>query len=329
MKTDLTHPMFNNNDAARAHLEKLLWPEGPICPHCGVCDEATLMKGKSHRPGLYNCRACNEPFTVTIGTIFEDSKIPLFKWVLGMHLMAASKKGVSALQLQRMLGLGSYRTAWFMAMRIREALRMEPMERGKMGGKGKVVEADETYIGKVSEPSKVRKDGQPFKADRPGSSKRGGRGPANKRVVVALVERGGSARVFHVGNADKETINQIVRDNVHPETRLHTDEANVYKGVGKEFAAHETVTHAKDEYVRGDVTTNSVEGFFGVFKRGMKGVYQHCGEKYLARYVTEFEFRHNTRAKLGFNDDDRATLAIKGAAGKRLVLRQPKGILPA
>ncbi|OYX50933.1 MAG: IS1595 family transposase [Alphaproteobacteria bacterium 32-64-14] len=329
MKTDLTHPMFNNNDAARAHLEKLLWPEGPICPHCGVCDEATLMKGKSHRPGLYNCRACNEPFTVTIGTIFEDSKIPLYKWVLGMHLMAASKKGVSALQLQRMLGLGSYRTAWFMAMRIREALRMEPMERGKMGGKGKVVEADETYIGKVSEPSKVRKDGQPFKADRPGSSKRGGRGPANKRVVVALVERGGSARVFHVGNADKETIDKIVRDNVHPETRLHTDEANVYKGVGKEFAAHETVTHAKDEYVRGDVTTNSVEGFFGVFKRGMKGVYQHCGEKYLARYVTEFEFRHNTRAKLGFNDDDRATLAIKGAAGKRLVLRQPKGILPA
>jgi transposase-like protein len=153
MKTDLTHPIFNNNDAARAHLEKLLWPEGPICPHCGVCDEATLMKGKSHRPGLYNCRACNEPFTVTIGTIFEDSKIPLFKWVLGMHLMAASKKGVSALQLQRMLGLGSYRTAWFMAMRIREALRMEPMERGKMGGKGKVVEADETYFGKVSEPS--------------------------------------------------------------------------------------------------------------------------------------------------------------------------------
>lgn len=329
MKTDLTHPMFNNNDAARAHLEKLLWPEGPICPHCGVCDEATLMKGKSHRPGLYNCRACNEPFTVTIGTIFEDSKIPLFKWVLGMHLMAASKKGVSALQLQRMLGLGSYRTAWFMAMRIREALRMEPMERGKMGGKGKVVEADETYIGKVSEPSKVRKDGQPFKADRPGSSKRGGKGPANKRVVVALVERGGSARVFHVGNADKETIDKIVRDNVHPETRLHTDEANVYKGVGKEFAAHETVTHAKDEYVRGDVTTNSVEGFFGVFKRGMKGVYQHCGEKYLARYVTEFEFRHNTRAKLGFNDDDRATLAIKGAAGKRLVLRRPEGFNPA
>lgn len=331
MKTDLTNPMFSNNDAARAHLEKLLWPEGPVCPHCGVCDEATLMKGKSHRPGLYNCRACLQPFTVTIGTIFEDSKIALHKWVLGMHLMAASKKGVSALQLQRMLGLGSYRTAWFMAMRIREALRMDPMERGKMGGKGKVVEADETYFGNVENPSDVRKDGKPFAADRPanGIKRRGSRGPANKRSVVALVERGGSARVFHVANADKETVAKIVKDNVDPESRLHTDESRLYHGAGKAFEAHETVHHGSKEYARGDVTTNSAEGFFGVFKRGMTGVYQHCGEKYLQRYVTEFEFRHNTRSKLGFNDDDRAMLAIKGAAGKRLVLRQPKGFKPA
>lgn len=331
MKTDLTHPMFNDNDAARAHLEKLLWPEGPVCPHCGVCDEATLMKGKAHRAGLYNCRACDEQFTVTIGTIFEDSKIPLHKWVLGMHLMAASKKGIAALQLQRMLGLGSYRTAWFMAMRIREALRMDPMERGKMGGKGKVVEADETYFGKVKNPSDVRKDGKPFRADDPksGAKGRGGRGPANKRSVVALVERGGSARVFHVGNADKETVAKIVLENVHPESRLHTDESRLYTGAGKAFEAHETVNHGRDEYARGDVTSNSVESFFGIFKRGMTGVYQHCGEKYLARYVTEFEFRHNTRTKLGFNDDDRATLAIKGAAGKRLVLRRPEGFKPA
>ncbi len=333
MKTDLNHPMFHNADAARAHLEKLLWPEGPVCPHCGTCDEATLMKGKAHRAGLYNCRACDEQFTVTIGTIFEDSKIPLYKWVLGMHLMAASKKGVSALQLQRMLGLGSYRTAWFMAMRIREALRMDPMERGKgqMGGPGKVVEADETYFGNVANPSNVRKDGKPFRADDPksGSKGRGGRGPANKRVVVALVERGGEARVFHVGNADKETVAKIVRENVHPESRLHTDESRIYAGSKAVFAAHETVQHAKDEYVRGDVTTNTVEGFFGVFKRGMKGVYQHCGEKYLARYVTEFEFRHNTRTKLGFNDTDRATLAIKGAAGKRLVLCRTQSLKPA
>jgi transposase-like protein len=330
MKTDLDHPMFHNADAARAHLEKLLWPEGPVCPHCGVVDEATLMKGKAHRKGLYNCRACDEQFTVTIGTIFEDSKIPLNKWVLGMHLMAASKKGISALQLQRMLGLGSYRTAWFMAMRIREALRMEPMERGKMGGKGKVVEADETYFGKVANPSKVRKDGKPFRSDNPDRPvKTGGRGPANKRSVVALVERGGNARVFHVASADKETVAKIVRENVHPESRLHTDESHLYKGAGRSFEAHETVNHSRDEYARGDVTSNSVESFFGVFKRGMRGVYQHCGEKYLQRYVTEFEFRHNTRAKLGFNDDDRAMLAIKGAAGKRLVLRQPKGFKTA
>ncbi len=322
MKTDLTHPMFNDNDAARAHLEKLLWPEGPVCPHCGVCDEATLMKGKSHRPGLYNCRACAEPFTVTIGTIFEDSKIALHKWVLGMHLMAASKKGVSALQLQRMLGLGSYRTAWFMAMRIREALRMEPMQRGgPMGGAGKVVEADETYFGKTDvphvSPQRAKSGRKP--------TKRGQSGPANKRAVVALVERGGSARVFHVASADKETVAKIVRENVHPETRLHTDESRLYTGADKAFASHETVKHSAKEYARGDVTTNSAESFFGVFKRGMTGVYQHCGEKYLQRYVTEFEFRHNTRTKLGFNDDDRAQLAIKGAAGKRLVLRRPKG----
>ncbi len=328
MATDLTHPMFHNNDAARAHLEKLLWPEGPVCPHCGVCDEATLMKGKSHRPGLYNCRACAQPFTVTIGTIFEDSKIALHKWVMGMHLMAASKKGISAVQLQRMLGLGSYRTAWFMAMRIREALNMDPMEqgRGQMGGKGKVVEADETYFGKVENPSDVRKDGKPFAASNPKHPRRGvNRGPANKRSVVALVERGGSARTFHVANADKATVAKIVMENVHPESRLHTDESHLYKGSGQIFEAHETVNHGRKEYARGDVTSNSAEGFFSVFKRGMTGVYQHCGEKYLQRYLTEFEFRHNTRSKLGFNDDDRAQLAIKGAAGKRLVMRQPKG----
>jgi transposase-like protein len=331
-KTNPSAPMFHDDGAARAHLEKLLWPEGPVCPHCGVVDEATLMVGKSHRPGLYNCRACAQPFTVTIGTIFEDSKIPLHKWVLGMHLMAASKKGVSALQLQRMLGLGSYRTAWFMAMRIREALRMEPMKRGgPMGGEGKVVEADETYFGNVANPRKVKKDGTPFRADSPTRRKGVNRGPANKRSVVALVERGGSARVFHVADADRETVAKLLLENVAPETRLHTDQSKIYRGAGKAFATHETVNHGEKEYVRGDVTTNSVEGFFGVFKRGMTGVYQHCGEKYLQRYVTEFEFRHNTRTALGYNDGERAALAIKGAAGKRLTLRPAKinGASPA
>ncbi len=279
------------------------------------------MKGQSHRPGLYNCRACAQPFTVTVGTIFEDSKIALHKWVLGMHKMAASKKGISALQLQRELGLGSYRTAWFMAMRIREALRMEPMKRGKMGGPGKIVEADETYFGKVDKKNErtTRTSGQPYIRSKKG------RGPANKRAVVALVERGGSARVFHVGNADKETVAKIVRENIDPASRLHTDESKLYTGADQNFASHETVKHSAKEYVRGDVHTNSAEGFFGVFKKGMTGVYQHCGEKYLARYLDEFSFRHNTRVALGFSDGDRAALAIKGAAGKRLTLRRPKG----
>jgi transposase-like protein len=329
MKADPSHPKFHNDDAARAHLEALLWPQGPVCPHCGVVDEATKMKGTAHRAGLYNCRACDEQFTVTIGTIFEDSKIPLHKWVLATHLMAASKKGVSAAQLQRQLGLGSYRTAWFMAHRIREA--MTPGAKGglpPMGGPGKVVEADETYYGKVATPSKVRADGKTFVADRPGGKgRKGGKGPANKRAVVALMERGGEVRVFHVGNADKATVSKIVTDNVHPESHLHTDESHLYKGAANVFASHETVNHTSKEYVRGEVTTNTVEGFFGVFKRGMNGVYQHCGEKYLVRYVKEFEFRHNTRASLGFNDTDREALLVKSAAGKRLVLRPAQGKL--
>lgn len=306
-----TDPIYNDEDAARAHLEKLLWPEGPVCPHCGTVDEATAMQGKSHRKGLYNCRACDQPFTVTIGTVFESSHIPLHKWVYGMHLMACSKKGVSALQLQRQLGLGSYRTAWFMAHRIREALR--ETDTTPLGGEGKVVEADETYYGKPAVSPTLRTSGQPFLK---GAKKR------NSRPVVALVERGGRARVFHVAVADKATVSKIVRENVAPESRLHTDESRLYTGSADVFAAHETVRHTAGEYARGDVHTNSAEGFFGVFKRGMRGVYQHCSEKHLNRYVDEFAFRHNTREKLGFNDLDRAELIVKGAAGKRLTYRR-------
>jgi len=307
-----TDPIYNNEDAARAHLEGLLWPTGPVCPHCGVVDEATAMKGESHRRGLYNCRACDKPFTVTVGTVFESSKIPLHKWVYGMHLMAASKKGISALQLQRQLGLGSYRTAWFMAHRIREALR--DTDPTPVGGEGKIVEADETYYGKpAASPAKLTAKGTPFLK---GEKKR------NSRPVVALVERGGKAKVFHVAVADKETVSRIVLENVHPATRFFTDESRLYTGAHTAFASHETVKHSAKEYARGDVNTNSVEGFFGVFKKGMKGVYQHCSEKHLARYVDEFAFRHNTREKLGFNDLDRAALIAKGAAGKRLTYRR-------
>lgn len=314
--------IYTDDDAARAHLEKLLWPEGPICPHCGVIDQATRLNGKSTRPGVWNCRACDEPFTVTVGTVYERSHIPLHKWVYATHLMAASKKGISALQLQRMLDLGSYRSAWFMAHRIREGLK--PADTlPPLGGAGKIVEADETYYGKVDEPRTMRtRGGSPYKPYKRGKAK----GPANKRAVVALVERGGKARVFHVGNADKVTVARIVRENVAPESRLHTDESRLYVGAGKAFATHETVKHSAGEYARDDVHTNSAEGFFGVFKKGMSGVYQHCGEKYLNRYLDEFAFRHNTRAKLGVNDGERAALATKGALGKRLTLRMPKGL---
>lgn len=310
--------IYTNDEAARAHLEKLLWPEGPVCPRCGVVNEATLMKGKSHRPGLYNCRPCDKPFTVTVNTIYERSKIPLHKWVYATHLMTASKKGISALQLQRMLGLGSYRTAWFMEHRIREAMKGSSGP-GPMGGQGEIIEADETYHGKVANPVTTDRNGKPLR-DGPF-----GRGNTNRRAVVALVQRGGKARAFHVGNADKETVSELLWDNVLPSSRLHTDESKIYKGQERVYADHETVNHSKKEYARGDVTTNNVEGFFSVFKRGMKGVYQHCGEIYLQRYVTEFEFRYNTRIRLGVNDKQRAALAVKGAAGRRLTLRRPAG----
>ncbi|WP_439476003.1 IS1595 family transposase [Brevundimonas sp.] len=309
----LSDPIFHDADKARAHFEKVRWPNGRVCPHCGVVgdDRSTLLQGKAHRKGLYRCGDCGEQFTATIGTVYEDSKVPLNKWLLAMHLMCASKKGVSALQLQRELALGSYRTAWFMAHRIREA--MIDTSDTPLGGEGKVVEADETYYGRPAISPTLRTNGTPFlKAKRARQS----------RPVVALVERGGKAKVFHVAVADKKTVSKIVRDNVHPATRLHTDESRLYTGSADVFASHETVKHSAGEYARGDVNTNSAEGFFGVFKKGMKGVYQHCSEKHLNRYVTEFGFRHNTRAALGYNDSQRTDLAILGTVGKRLTYRR-------
>ena len=305
----LSDPIFHDADKARAHFEKLRWPNGRTCPHCGVIgDEAsTLLKGKTTRAGLYKCKACDLPFTATIGTVYEDSKIPLNKWLLATHLMCASKKGISALQLQRELALGSYRTAWFMAHRIREA--MTDTSDTPLGGEGKIVEADETYYGKPAVSPVARTTGKPFLKQKKAR---------NSRPVVALVERGGRAKVFHVAVADKATVSAIVMANVHPATRLHTDESRLYVGAADVFASHETVKHSAGEYARGDVNTNSAEGFFGVFKKGMKGVYQHCSEKHLNRYVTEFGFRHNTRALLGFNDSQRTDEALRGTVGKRL-----------
>jgi transposase-like protein len=312
----LKNPIFNDETKAREWLEARVWPEGPTCSHCGNADKGkiTALQGKAHRPGLYQCAECREQFTVTVKTVFERSKIPLTKWLAALFLMTASKKGVSAHQVHRMLGI-SYKSTWFMMHRLREAMRQGGLE--PLGGIGKVVEVDETYFGNIP------KDKRPkfTKSGRPVSKNPGG--PRHKRAIVALVERGGRVRSFHPAAADSEIVGKIVRDNIARETRLHTDESSLYLRVGKEFAAHETVVHSNDEYVRGDVITNTIENYFSVFKRGMRGVYQHCSEKHLHRYLAEFDFRYNNRAKLGVDDAMRAETLAAGIVGKRLTYRRP------
>jgi transposase-like protein len=303
---------FTDDNAARAYLEGLLWPSGPVCPHCGVIGHAYATK----RPGVYRCAEaeCRKDFTVTMKTVMERSKIALHKWMQGFHLMCSSKKGVSAHQLHRTLKI-TYEADWFMAHRIREAMATGGL--APLGGTGKIVEADETYYGPTEKP-------KPLLKPRATPYTKGGRtGPANKRAIVALVERGGNVRTFHVAHADKVTVGGIVAANIAHESRLHTDESRLYTEIGALFSAHETVKHSAGEYVRGDVHTNSAEGYFGIFKKGMKGVYQHCKEKHLHRYLAEYDFRYNHRIKLGYNDGDRAALAVKGAAGKRLTYRGP------
>jgi transposase-like protein len=320
MSANLQSPIFNDETAAREALEAIRWPNGPTCPHCGNAEPDTmpLVEGKkrSHRPGLRFCNACQGQFTVTVGTVFERSKIPLTKWWLAMHLMGSSKKGISAHQLYRMLGLGSYRTAWFMAHRIREAMKDGGM--GPLGGEGRIVEADETYHGRreTPKPSAQRK-GRPYLKRKK---------PFDKRSVVALVERGGETRMFHVQNATKADIRDVLVRNVDRKSALHTDESNLYTETGKEFADHRTVKHSAGEYVRYDadaiVHSNTVENVFSVFKRGMTGVYQHCGEAHLHRYLSEFEFRYNRRSALGWSDADRVADLARGIEGKRLTYRR-------
>lgn len=310
---NLTAPIFNDETAARKHLEAIRWPNGPVCPYCGVLEQSKPLGGKSMGDGWYHCGACRKKFTVRVGSIYERSHIPLHKWVLATHLMAASKKGVSAHQLHRMLGI-TYKSAWFMAMRIREA--MKPSETGgKMGGPGKIVEADETYISRKDIPATKKRDGGDFK-------RKGGSGGFNKRVIITLVERGGEARSFHVERATRATVEAIVANNVAKETALHTDESKLYRQVDEIVADHDTVRHADKEYVRGTVHTNTIEGFFSIFKRGMRGVYQHCGEQHLHRYLAEFDFRYSNRASLEISDTVRAEKIVKGAAGKRLTYRR-------
>jgi transposase-like protein len=302
--SNLQNPIFTDEAKAREWLEARVWPNGPVCPHCGNADQDKLtgLKGKAHRPGLYQCAECREQFTVTVKTVFERSKIPLSKWLAALFLLTASKKGVSAHQIHRSLGI-SYKSSWFMMHRLREALRTGGL--APLGGNGKVVEADETYIGRLQ--------GQPVR--------RGG--STHKNTVLTLVERGGSARSFHIDSTTVANVAPIVRENIRRESRLMTDEANFYKEVGKDFASHDAVNHTAKEYVRGEITTNTVEGYYSIFKRGMKGIYQHCSEKHLHRYLAEYDFRYSNRAALGIDDYTRAEIAAKGIVGKRLTYRRP------
>lgn len=305
----LNQKHFVSEKAAYRFVEAHVWPDGRVCPHCGVVGENSPLKGKSTRIGVYKCYACNKPFTVKVGTIFESSHIPLHIWLQGFFLLSSSKKGISSNQLARTLDI-TLKSAWFMSHRIREAMRDGFL--GPIGGAGVIVEADETYYGPKAKARTLTTRGVPY-------TKKGNRKP--KRPIVALVERGGRVRSFHVDHADKVTVAGIVANNVSHESRLHTDESPLYKGADGMFAEHETVHHSSGEYARGDVNTNSVEGYFSIFKRGMKGVYQHCSEKHLHRYLSEYDFRYNNRVALGVNDEARAVKALKGVVGKRLTYR--------
>lgn len=316
MSIDLTAAEFHDEAAARAWLEGARWPNGAYCSHCGSFN-VLLMAGKAHREGLFHCRDCRGQFSVLTGSVMERSHIALTKWVLVIRLMTASKKGMSAHQIHRMINIG-YKSAWFMCHRIREAMR-EPSP-APLGGEGKVVEADEMYHGKRETPAQLSRGriARPTKSGKPG--------PANKREIIGLVERGGDARMLHVNHITAKNLREHVTKHVSRKSKLHTDESRLYDGLGSEFAAHETVHHAAKEYARGNgdtlVTTNTVEGMFGVFKRGMIGVYQHCGEQHLQRYLDEFTFRWNNRSKLGIEDQQRARIAAYSMSGKRLTYRR-------
>ena len=298
----LSKPHFHNEEAAFAFLEAQIWPQGPVCPHCGGMGRIGKIKANAEkrvRIGLRKCGDCKKQFTAKVGTVFEHARIPLHKMLQAVHLMCSSKKGISAHQLQRILEV-QYKTAWFLAHRIREAMRDGSL--GPMGGNGATVEVDETFIGRVKGVPKQRA------------------GWAHKNVVLTLVERGGSARSFHVDSTNIASIIPVVNANVARETAMMTDTASEFRNM-KGFASHDMVNHTAEEYVRGSVHTNTVEGYYSIFKRGMKGVYQHCGEKHLHRYLSEFDFRYSNRSALGVEDQARAGKALKGVVGKRLKYR--------
>jgi transposase-like protein len=298
----LTAPQFQDEEAAFAFVEAALWPKGPVCPHCGGFDRISKMNGKSTRTGLYKCYQCRKPFTVRMGTIFESSHMPLHLWLQAMHLVCSSKKGISANQLHRTLGV-TLKTAWFLGHRIREAMKDGTLS--PMGGSGTPVEADETFTG--------RKEGAEIR-----------RGGWHKNAVLTLVERKGRARSFHVEGVKKDDLAPILRAHIQREAHLMTDEANQYTEVGKRFANHGKVDHSREEYAYFDrqtktiVSVNCAEGYFSIFKRSMVGIYQHCSEKHLHRYLAEFDFRYSHRIKTGYDDTAHAARALQGVKGKRL-----------
>lgn len=295
MQSTLNAPIFADEDAAFAYVEARLWPDGPVCPHCGTVGEASRSKGKTTRPGLWNCRACRKPFTVRMGSIFESSHVPMRIWLQAIYLICSSKKGISTRQIQRTLG-GSMKTAWFLMHRIRLAMDGSSGE-GPLGGGGAIVEADETFITRSPKSRKPK--------DAP---------PRETRQVLSLVERGGPIRSQFL---DHRTVRSALRGQLAPDVQLRTDSSVAYRKI-LPAGQHEAVDHSKGEYVRGDAHTNTLEGFFSVFKRGLIGIYQHIDERHIDRYLAEFDFRFNTRAKLGIDDAERTARAVVGARGKRL-----------
>ena len=295
---DLTNPIFSDAEKAREHLESINWPEGPFCPHCGETENVTRLQGKSHRTGLIQCNSCAKNFTVTVGTVFERSKIGLNKWMLATYLLASSKKGISAHQIHRMLGV-TYKTAWFMMHRIREAMKDDG---SPLGGPGKTIESDEAFVGGFK---KKRLSGK----------------VAPKKKIVTLVERGGRARSFHITHIDHTNIRAALVTNAHRSSHLRTDDARFYNNIGKEFASHKTTIHSLREFSRGDGNhSNTAENFFSILKRGVVGTYHHWSAQHIHRYLAEFDFRYSTKND---SDRERADAMLKGIVGKRLTYRRP------
>jgi transposase-like protein len=297
----LDQPQFHDEAAAFAMLESILWPDGPVCPKCGCIGRSRRLGGTSSRMGVWKCYDCRKQFTVKVGTVFEQSHVPLHKWFQATHLLCASKKGMSSNQLHRILGV-TLKTAWFMTHRIREAMR-EGKIPAMLGGEGKFVEADETFTGGKAK-------NRAFKP------------PPPKEAVMALVERGGKVRSHHVPEVTAATLKPIIVDAIAKDSHFRTDESGVYWKIGEEFASHTTVIHSIGEYVRGDAHTNTIEGYFSILKRGIYGVYHYVNQIHLKRYLAEFDFRYNERIALGVDDTERTTRTLRGIVGKRLTYRQ-------